>query len=200
MKIKKIHVFTLCLVLASSFLFTSCLTLLINSMFKQSARADLVKDIQGSPEETVVIYGEPGFTGGLWFQADTTKAPNHAYFYTEKEGTVSTPLVPRGRYHPYYERQVVNFGRKVTTTYFLYGLNRNMESEFIVPEKTGIYYFGDSIQNLRPAFEKKVQDTKTAKERRTAELRALKSAYKVYAQTAWGPLFKARMEELKNEK
>ena len=199
MKIKKIHVFTLCLVLASSFLFTSCLTL-INAIFKQSARADLVKDIKGTPEEMVVIYGEPGFTGGLWFQADTTKTPHHAYFYTEKEGAVSAPLVPGGRYHQYYERHVVNMGNRVIETYYLHGLNGNTNLEFIVPGKTGIYYFGDSIKTLRPAFTKKAEDPKSAKERRNAELRAAKSAYKVYANTAWGPLFKARIEELKNEK
>ncbi|MGI5172706.1 hypothetical protein H0R92_03770 [Treponema sp. OMZ 840] len=199
MKAKKTGFILLCLIFTASLFFTGCLSL-IDSIFKQSAREDLAKDIKGSPEEMLVIYGEPGFTGGLWFQANTKKAPSHAYFYTENEGAVSLPLVPGGRYHQYFDWTVVHMGNNVTTTYYLHGLNGNTDSEFIVPEKTGIYYFGDSIETLKPGFAKNQKDTKTAKERKEAELRAVKSAYKVYADTAWGPLFKARMEELKNEK
>ena len=198
MELKKTKLIVLCLVSLSAVCFTGCLTL-FEAIANQSQRDALVKDIKGTPENSVVIYG--GWAGvGKLFQANTSKAPNPASFYTEKDWSVSTPLVPGGRYREYFDVSVINTGNTVTTTYYVYGLNGNIESEFIVPEKAGIYYYGDSLLNLQSKKIKNQSESKTAKQLKNEELKALNNAYKVYAKTAWGPLFKARMEELKNEK
>lgn len=158
MELKKTKLIVLCLVSLSAVCFTGCLTL-FEAIANQSQRDALVKDIKGTPENSVVIYG--GWAGvGKLFQANTSKAPNPASFYTEKDWSVSTPLVPGGRYREYFDVSVINTGNTVTTTYYVYGLNGNIESEFIVPEKAGIYYYGDSLLNLQSAKIKTNRKTK----------------------------------------
>ena len=198
MKLKRTQLIVLCLVSLSAVYFTGCVTL-FEAIVNQSQRNALLKDAKGTPEDSVVIYGGWAAVGKM-FQANTSKAPNPASFYTEKDWSVSTPLVPGGRYREYFNVIVTTMGRTVTTTYYVYGLNGNIESEFIAPEKAGIYYYGDSLLNLQSKKIKNQSKNKTAKQLKADELKALQNAYRVYAKTAWGPLFKARMEELKNEK
>ncbi|MGP1523925.1 MAG: hypothetical protein ACTTKC_11625 [Treponema sp.] len=198
MKLKRTKLIVLCLVSLSAVYFTGCVTL-FEAIVNQSQRNALLKDAKGTPEDSVVIYGGWAAVGKL-FQANTSKAPNPASFYTEKDWSVSTPLVPGGRYREYFNVVVTTMGRDVTTTYYVYGLNGNGQTDFMIPNKTGIYYYGDSVSNLQSTKVNSHSESKTAKQLKNEELKALKNVYRVYAKTAWGPLFKARMEELKNEK
>ena len=172
------------------FLFTGCLSpKIVNFDYKKKAA-------EGTPENSVVfvVYYRDNVQM-YWSQSDSEYQPD----YQQLEGPVfvSAPVAPGSRY-----RLVYCYGSYVVgNTRVYWNPNYSMQENYFdikVPDEPGIYYVGafegsDSYRygkNINAKSLIKVSDEKW-------ETMCLKEALKRYKGTAWEPVIKAEIEEVK---
>jgi hypothetical protein len=177
-----------------------------------------------TPRNSVLVYGSCS-TNGIAFiknavplsmkflQTDPAKPAqhleylgDHAFFYK--------PVSPGGSYRLYYSETLIPGGREYT----YYGIQQGPTAfDFTAPEKPGLYYAGDFEINYntkkavsfssdpkdstwyRRTYEKNTSVYEHGEKKLSdCEKQSLEYILKFYKDTAWEPLIRARMEELKN--
>ncbi|MCR4900534.1 MAG: hypothetical protein K5907_06945 [Treponema sp.] len=172
-------------------MFTSCLSgNVLNFDYKERAQS-------GTPENSVIFIGFYGYnTLMYWSQCDSEYQPD----YQQLDGPfiVSAPVAPGSRYRLEYQYGQVKSGNTIT----YWSGYRSMQDHYFdikVPEEPGIYYFGyyngqDSYRMGEPV---KMSGLFVTTNPVKQEKECLEYALKKYKGTAWEPVIRERLEELK---
>ena len=172
------------------FLLTGCLSpKIVNFNYKERAA-------QGTPENSVLFYGcYESITIMEWSQSDSEYPAD----YQKLEGpyVVSAPVAPGSRYRLQYVYGSYRVGNYVTYWSETYTM-QNTAFDIKIPEEPGLYYFGTySGANSHSTNSKVVSRGLFNASDEKLELNCLKEVLKKYKGTAWEPVIKERMEELK---
>lgn len=167
-----------------------------------------------TPENSVLVYGSYNtYHVGIltnappstisYLQVDRRKPAQHLEYIGGKYFFFK-PVVPGGQYKAYYFRAYQKYN---TVTVGDDGIQSDPSvHDFTAPQKPGLYFIGD-FENVISQSEIKVYlrtykedpgllPEKYAMDLIDCEKNAVNYALKFYADTAWEPLLRARLEEL----
>jgi hypothetical protein len=161
---------------------------------------DVVQDVKGTPQNSVLVYGFLQNTNKVYFSQmnhelppDFQKADTSGFYFLLK------PVAPGSRYAVEY----IDVSKQdyPNIYYFFDFLSLQVTIlGFSVPKKTGLYYYGavDALASLKANKKVSLAEGNTDKERKW-EMRCLDKVLPAYEGTAWESTIRSRIEELEND-
>jgi hypothetical protein len=164
-----------------------------------SFKVESMKDVQGTPEDSVLVYGVLANTNRMYFSQMNPERPadfqqaemSGGYFFLK-------PVSPGSRYAVTY----LDISEREGGVEYYYQDFLSLQGtffDFSVPDKPGLYYYGayDAYESLKTG--EKIKCGSKSKERK-AQIYCLKSILPAYQGTEWEAVIQKTIMELKNEK
>jgi hypothetical protein len=164
-----------------------------------SFKVESMKDVQGTPEDSVLVYGVLANTNRIYFSQMNPERPadfqqaetSGGYFFLK-------PVSPGSRYAVTY----FDISKRKGSVEYYYQNFLSLQGTFLdfsAPDKPGLYYYGayDAYESLKTG--EKIKLGNKAKERK-AQIYCLKSILPAYQGTEWEAVIQKTIMELKNEK